>query len=200
MHTHEIEKIRRFIQRIVPIPNDEIVAFCGHAVPKHFSRHQEFVRQGEVCEQLLFIHQGLLRYAFLTENDEHTKDFAVDTSNPFCTAFTSLMTKLPSQISIEALEDTQASCWSSDYLQELWDGSLHWQTWARRMTQGMYIRKEQREITFLRDSALERYQHFLREFPEVVERVPQHYVASYLGITPEALSRLRRSLINSALI
>jgi hypothetical protein len=79
------------------------------------------------------------------------------------------------------------------YLQPLWDGSLPWQTWARRVAQGLYIRKEQREITFLRDSALERYQRFLREFPDVVERVPQHYVASYLGITPEALSRLKRS-------
>jgi CRP-like cAMP-binding protein len=194
MQTQKIEEITRFIQRIVPIPNDEVAVFCERATPKRFARHEEFIRQGEVCEQLLFIHQGLFRYAFLTESDEHTKDFAVDTSNPFCTAFTSLMTKLPSQISIEALEETQASCWSSDYLQELWDGSLLWQTWARRMAQGMYIRKEQREITFLRDSALERYQGFLRDFPEVVERVPQHYVASYLGITPEALSRLRRSL------
>jgi CRP-like cAMP-binding protein len=194
MQTQKIERITRFIQRIVPIPNDEIAAFCEHAISKRFAKHEEFIRQGEVCEQLLFIHQGLFRYAFLTQDNEHTKDFAVDTSNPFCTAFTSLMTKLPSQISIEALEETQASCWSSDYLQELWDGSLLWQTWARRMAQSMYIRKEQREITFLRDSALERYRVFLRDFPEVVERVPQHYVASYLGITPEALSRLRRSL------
>jgi CRP-like cAMP-binding protein len=194
MHAHEIQGITRFIQRIVPIPSDEIAAFCERATPKRFSRHEMFVRQGEVCEQLLFIHRGLLRYAFLTENDEHTKDFAVDTSNPFCTAFTSLMTNQPSQISIDALEETQASCWSIDYLQGLWDNSLPWQTWARRMAQGMYIRKEQREIIFLRDSALERYQRFLGEFPEVVERVPQHYVASYLGITPEALSRLRRSL------
>jgi CRP-like cAMP-binding protein len=194
MNAQQTEGITRFIQRIVPIPSEEIAAFCARATPKHFSKHEVFVRQGEVCGQLLFIHRGLLRYAFLTENDEHTKDFAVDTSNPFCTAFTSLMTNTASQISIEALEDTQASCWSIDYLQGLWDGSLPWQTWARRMAQGMYIRKEQREITFLRDSAVERYRRFLHEFPEVVERVPQHYVASYLGITPEALSRLRRNL------
>jgi CRP-like cAMP-binding protein len=194
MHAQQIEEITRFIQRLVPIPTDEIAAFCAHATTKRLAKHEEFVRQGEVCQQLLFIHRGLLRYAFLTETDEHTKDFAVDTSNPFCTAFTSLMTNSPSQISIDALEETDASCWSIDYLQGLWDGSLPWQTWARRMAQGMYIRKEQREITFLRDSALVRYQRFLRDFPEVVERVPQHYVASYLGITPEALSRLRRNL------
>jgi CRP/FNR family transcriptional regulator, anaerobic regulatory protein len=192
MQAREVAEITRFIQHVVPVPTDEVEAFCRHAKPKHLEKHEVFIREGEVCEHLLFIHKGLLRYTFLTDGQEHTKDFAVDTSNRFCTAFTSLVTGQHSQISIEALEDTQASCWSITYLQPLWDGSLVWQTWARRMAQGLYIRKEQREITFLRDSAFERYQRFLREFPEVVERVPQHYMASYLGVTPEALSRLKR--------
>jgi CRP/FNR family transcriptional regulator, anaerobic regulatory protein len=193
MDDRDIEAITRFIQRVAPVPTDEIETFCQRATPKRLAKHEVFVRAGEVCEQLLFIHRGLLRYAFLAEGEEHTKDFAVDTSNRFCTAFTSLVTGRPSEIDIDALEDTEVSCWPVSYLQPLWDGSLPWQTWARRMAQGLYIRKEQREITFLRDSALERYRRFLREFPEVVERVPQYYVASYLGITPEALSRLKRN-------
>jgi CRP-like cAMP-binding protein len=194
MHDHEIEAITQFIQRVAPVPSDEIAVFCRRATLKRLAKHERFVRTGEVCQQLLFIHRGLLRYAFLAEGKEHTKDFAVDTSNRFCTAFTSLVTGRPSEIEIDALEDTEVSGWPASYLLPLWDGSLPWQTWARRMSQSLYIRKEQREISFLRDSALERYRRFLHEFPEVVERVPQHYVASYLGITPEALSRLKRNL------
>jgi CRP-like cAMP-binding protein len=78
MHAQGIAEITQFIQRVVPVPTDEIEAFCQRAAPKHLARHEVFVREGEVCEHLLFIHSGLLRYAFLAEGEEHTKDFAVD--------------------------------------------------------------------------------------------------------------------------
>ena len=86
MHDREAEAITRFIQRVAPVPTDEIAVFCRRAAPKRLAKHESFVRTGEVCEQLLFIHRGMLRYAFLAEGAEHTKDFAVDTSNRFCTA------------------------------------------------------------------------------------------------------------------
>ncbi len=163
---------------------------------KTFHRKEPFIRPGQVCRHLLFIHQGVFRYYVLAKGKDHTKDFAVDTQNRFCTAFTSLITQMPSQLFIEALEESHVSVWHYQQVKQTFDKSLPFQTFARRMAEGMYMRKEQREIALLRDPAEQRYLDFVTTFPDVIRRVPQHYVASYLGITPESLSRIRKQLMS----
>jgi hypothetical protein len=69
---------------------------------------------------------------------------------------------------------------------------LAWATLGRAVAQLLYVRKEQRELSFLLQSAAERYQVLLAEFPADLDAVPQYQIASYLGITPEALSRLKK--------
>jgi CRP-like cAMP-binding protein len=194
-HYHQI---KAFLKSITSLPETEVQSFCDDAKPRTYSKNQDFIRAGEVCQELFFIHQGTFRYYMLAEGKEHTKDFSPE--GTFCTAFTSLVTRTPSAIYIGALEDAEVSVWSAGAFMNRAETSLAWQKLFRLLAQQLYIRKEQREISLLVDDAQGRYVRFQRTFPslagfeDVEERVPQHMIASYLGMTPETLSRVRREL------
>jgi CRP-like cAMP-binding protein len=192
------EQIQSFIQSLTPLLKADIASFCEDACERTYAKGEDFICAGEVCQELIFIHQGAFRYYLLTQDKEHTKDFSPE--GTFCTAFTSLVTRTPSDIFIGALEPSQVCVWKAEAFLERAETSLAWQRLFRLLAQGLYIRKEQREISLLVDDAKQRYIRFqqtfpsLAEFKDVEERVPQHMIASYLGMSPETLSRVRREL------
>jgi CRP-like cAMP-binding protein len=194
------QQIKTFLGNLLSLPETELRSFCADAQPRSYSKGQDFIRAGDTCHELLFIHRGAFRYYLLTDDKDHTKDFSPE--GTFCTAFTSLVTRKPSAIYIAALEDAEVSVWPGEAFTKRAETSLAWQKLFRLFAQGLYIRKEQREISLLADDARGRYLHFQKTFPslanfkDVEERVPQHMIASYLGLTPETLSRVRRELKN----
>ena len=106
--------------------------------------------------------------------------------------FSIVVTHSPSQIFISAVTEAALTVWSWETLEELFERELTWATLGRLIAQHLYVRKEQREVSFLLQSATERYHTLLAEFPADLDAVPQYQIASYLGITPEALSRLKK--------
>lgn len=183
-----------FLQKVYPIPLEEVKAFAAKARLKKFPKHELFVKEGETCRHLIFIHKGLFRYFLLHEGNDFTKDFALDDQNPFCTAFTSFIRERPSEISIEALEDSEVWIWERGDVLSFFEKELHWIQFSKKMVEKLYFRKESRELSFLKDSPQERYQKLIVEFPGLIQRVPQYHIASYLGIAPESLSRIRKRL------
>lgn len=172
----------------------DIEAFATKAKPRLIKKRDFFVKEGDVCDSLIFIEKGLFRYFILHEGNDTTKDFALDSANPFCTAFTSFMSQSPSQIWIEALEDSTVLEWKGKDVLTLFETHPKWLLFSKRMAEHLYFRKEKREISFLKSSPEERYAEFLKDFPLLNQRVPQYMIASYLGIKPESLSRIRRRL------
>lgn len=191
--TQHLTRLMTFVQRVVPMDKTEIEAFASKATLRTFKKKEIFVGEEEVCRHLLFIHEGLFRYYYvLPEGDDLTKDFAVDQQNPFCTAFTSFITREPSHIWIEALEDSLVWMWDEAYVSSLFQNEPSWILFSKKMTERLFLRKEKREYSFLMLSPEERYQQFLKDFPQLNQRVPQYHIASYLGLTPESLSRIRK--------
>ncbi|MBS0615674.1 MAG: Crp/Fnr family transcriptional regulator [Verrucomicrobia bacterium] len=188
----ELLRLQTFIQKIVPdMPQEHINSFAAKARPMDFPKEELFVKEGKICDSLLFIHKGLFRYFFLHEGQDITKDFAVDSINPFCTAYTSLTLQKPSEIWIEALEQCHVWQWKRSDVLPLLNEDIYWLRFSKKMAEQLFYRKEQKEMELLKYSAEERYRQFLSDFPSVSQRVPQYKIASYLGITPESLSRIR---------
>ncbi|MGZ6298633.1 MAG: Crp/Fnr family transcriptional regulator [Parachlamydiaceae bacterium] len=173
------------------MPEKDIQLFSSLAQKQVFQKETRFVKEGEICHHLLFIHQGLFRYYLEHEGNDITKDFAVDILNPFCTAYTSFMLQKPSEIWIEALETSEVWIWKRSDVLPLFQEHPLWSRLAKGMIDQLFFRKEKKEIELLKFSAEERYRHFLVDFPGVSQRVPQYHIATYLGITPESLSRIR---------
>lgn len=189
-------KFKAFIQKVTPeMPEDDIDLFFSKAHPKEFQRGELFVKEGQICKKLIFIYQGLFRYYLLHEGSDITKDFAVDLQNPMCTAYSSFMLQEPSEIWIEALEASQVYIWDSDDVLPLLQNDLSWLRFGKAMSDRLFFRKEKKELEMLKCSAEERYRNFLKDYPGLSQRVPQYHIASYLGIAPESLSRIRRKAV-----
>jgi len=102
-----------------------------------------------------------------------------------------LILNAPSKLSIQALEFSEVICFIYDDILQLADQSFMWQLLLRKIAEADYLDKEKRESDLLCFNAKDRYLNFINEHPDWEERIQQRYIASYLGITPETLSRMR---------
>ena len=135
---------------------------------------------------------GLLRSFYTLKEKETTTFFLREGS--VAVALRSLVETIPSIENIQAIEDSELIVIKRESLYELYRESWKWQQVGRRVVEDSYIDMEQRSISLQTLSAQERYEQFLIEFPEVIKVVPLHQIASFLGISPETLSRIRGSL------
>lgn len=155
---------------------------------KHLKRKEHFLRQGELARHIGLITQGYARLYYLQDGKEITKDFNFE--NFFCGSYASFSLQQPSRFNVVAMEDLTLILLNREIFR-LFDLYPGLQKFGRLMIERMFIRKELRESSFLLDSAEERYRELRAQFPGIELRVPQKYLASYLGITPETLSRIR---------
>jgi CRP-like cAMP-binding protein len=160
---------------------------------KKFTKNQFLVSAGEVNGDLFYIHQGLVRFVYTTEDGrEFNKSFSSE--NCFIGCLRSMLTLQPCRFSIQALEPTQALVISTDARISLWKNFPEWERLGRLLVERLALNKEEREAQFLLDPVEKRYQQFLADHPALSERVAQYHIASYLGITDVALSRIRKRL------
>lgn len=156
---------------------------------KHLKRKEHFLRQGEVCKHLGFIVKGYVRLYFLKEGEEITKDFNFE--NSFCGSYASFSLRQPSRFNVVAMENVKLYAIGREDLFRLFDKYSSLQKLGRLSMEHMFIRKEMREASFLLDTAEQRYQDLLYQHPQIQQRVPLKYLASYLGMSAETLSRIR---------
>lgn len=151
-----------------------------------------FLKHRRICRNIAFVEAGLLRLYYLNDGKEVTNCFCKE--NTITTSYTSLITQKESDFAIQALESTKLIVLPYDSLQKLYQQNLFWQQVGRIAAENEYINTECHN-RFLTDlSATERYLQVLEEDPELLQRVPLTYLASYLQIAPETLSRIRKKI------
>jgi CRP-like cAMP-binding protein len=177
------------IRQVVPLTDHEEY-FVNTLFESYTLRAGEFFLQvGEVCRYVGFVNQGLLRYYVLDDGEEHTYDFSPE--NTFTCNYESFLNGSPSTRFIQAVEDTKLLRISYDNLQRLYEELKHGQKFGRLVAEQLFVSHLQKLTSFYRETADQRYDNFLRLFPGLVDRVPQYVVASYVGIKPQSLSRIR---------
>jgi CRP-like cAMP-binding protein len=177
------------IGQVVPLTDHEERFVSGLFEPYTLRVGEFFLKVGEVCRHVGFVNQGLLRYYVLDDGEEHTYDFSPD--NTFTCNYESFLNGSPSTRFIQAVEDTRLLRISYDNLQRLYEELTHGQKFGRLVAEQLFVSHLQKLTSFYRDTADQRYDHFLRLFPGLADRLPQYVVASYVGIKPQSLSRLR---------
>lgn len=181
------------IARFAAPPDDQVAAFIAAGRPRRLRAGETFCALGQEAHELGFLHHGIARYyVILPDGEEATKDFSFAGDNPFIVSFGSAVLGRPAAVAIAAVTECRLTVWPYRLITALHDRHPEWQKFGRCAAEFLYARKERREIAFLLDSAETRYAAMLASFPPELRAVPQHQLASYLGIRPQSLSRLKK--------
>jgi CRP-like cAMP-binding protein len=152
---------------------------------------------GEVPSDVGFNLNGVFRLYYIDQNgNDLTKGFS--TAGKFVISYSALVQHRPSFFSIEALVDTDIVRCNYDQWMQLAAEDIRWYPFLYKLVETVYVMKEMRERSFLLNSATERYLAFQHEYPDLEDRIRLYHIASFIGITPEALSRIRRQLAQAA--
>lgn len=158
-----------------------------------FKKNELLLQQGQIENHLSVILSGAVRNFIETEDKEITTTFAFE--NNYVSAYESFLTQTPSHYGIQALTDVVI--WSATYesCQYFFEHAPIGNFIGRVSAEALYLVKAERERSFLIDSAEERYLKLLKRDPNLFQRVPLKHIASYIGITPQALSRIRKRIV-----
>lgn len=188
----EFSSIRKYVSRFVAFTDDDWKLLQA-ILTRRFLRKGEFVlRGGEVCNHVTFINKGFIRVYNIVNDNELTINFSFEGN--FFTDFASLVTRTPTTDYMVAMEDLEIFQIQYDDLQRLYDTSPVWQKFGRLIAEAVLVFVVARNKSLLFNTPEERYIMLMKERPKVMANVPLKYIASYLGITPEALSRIRKRM------
>jgi CRP-like cAMP-binding protein len=160
---------------------------------RNIEKGEVLLRPGEICRHSFFVENGLLRsYTVDDAGKEHIIQFGSE--NWIVSDRSSAFFNEPSDLFIDAIEDTEVVLISSDFINEASEISSSFRNYNQIALQN-HIRHQQKRINLLLSASAERrYMNFIKLYPDLTLRVPQWMIASYLGITPESLSRVRKEL------
>jgi CRP-like cAMP-binding protein len=179
----------------ISLTAEEQEIFKGYLTPKKLRKRQYLLQEGDVCKQVAFVEKGALRaYTIDDKGGEHIVQFAVEGWT--IADLYSFITGEPATYNIEALEDAELLLLSRTAQEEVIKRIPQYEHFIRLQLQGAYIALQRRITAMFTLSTEERYTNLIKTYPDIVQRVPQHMIASYLGLTPETLSRTRRQMSN----
>ena len=179
------------IARHVALTAAEEEIFTALLVPEHVARHSHLLRAGQPTRHLTFVVQGCVRTYFTdAQAREHVLAFA--TEGWWCGDSDSAFAQVPATLSLQALEDTEVLHLSLDRLELLCTQVPKFERFFRFLFQNGFWLEQRRQVGRLQFPAHVRYARFCRQYPRLSQRVALKHIASYLGITPEFLSALRK--------
>ncbi|WP_338790986.1 Crp/Fnr family transcriptional regulator [Bernardetia sp. MNP-M8] len=180
----------QFLCSIVNFSETELELFTSLFEKEKMSNKHFFAKKGEYSKQVAFVETGILRAFYSNEKgEEYNKTFF--TSNQFVGAYSSLVSQKQNSIDIQCLTDCVLWVASFESVIRLYDDYHKIERLSRLLAEQFFVNKEKREIELVTLEAKQRYQIFLEEHKGLENQIAQYHIASYLGITPTQLSRIR---------
>jgi CRP-like cAMP-binding protein len=188
--------LRNHIEAFVKMPDDDWDLMLPHLTIITLRKNQFFIKEGKRETRVGFVINGMLRQYYTKDGEEKTTYFFFE--NHLMTSYVSCITNNPSLVSIEALSNVTCLSFPYNILLQLFDKSMAWQKFGRLVAEYLGIGLEERMVSLLLQSPEERYIDLLNSNKKkIIERIPQHYIANYLGITPVSMSRIRSRILKS---
>lgn len=184
------------IEHKVALSDAEKSAIAAFFTFKKIRKKQFILEEGEICMHLSFVNKGLIKsYRLDEKGNEHISLFGWE--GWWISDFNSYINQQPATLYIDAVEDTELFLLSRAAYEQLTLDVPIMDRYFRLLYQNSLVTKDERLISSNSYSAEEKFQRLIQSNPEIVQRVPQHLVASYLGLAPETLSRIRKKLAST---
>jgi CRP-like cAMP-binding protein len=188
--------LRNHIEAFVKMADDDWALLLPHLTLHNLRKNQFFIEEGKKETKVGFVIDGMLRQYYTKDGEDKTTYFFFE--NHLMTSYVSCITGKPSLVSIEALSNVVYLSFPYKTLQQLFDESMAWQKFGRLIAEYLGIGLEERMVSLLLQSPEERYVDLLQSNKKkIIERIPQHYIANYLGITAVSMSRIRNRILKS---
>jgi len=185
--------LRDHIEKRVHLSDEEFQICIGYFIPKKLRKHQFLLHEREVCKNVGFVNSGCLReYTIDNQGTEHIIQFAIP--DWWVSDLHSFLSGTPSTYNIDALQDSVVLLLEKTARDYLLDACPKMERFFRLLMEANHVATQERVAAALSLSAEERYLKFMKTYPEMLEHIPQNQIASYLGITPQSLSRIRKEL------
>jgi len=187
-----------YLKNVIHVKPEHLPVLMGLIARKQLKKSEVLLGMGQICKNIFFVESGLLRlYSIDDSGKEHILQFAPE--NWFISERGSLYFGNPSEFFIDVLEDTTLVVFDHHFIEQASEISVEFRNYNEYLLQN-HIRQLQKRINSLIGASAEsRYLDFIKLYPDLTLRIPQWMIASYLGITPESLSRVRKGLANQNL-
>lgn len=188
------ELLHKKLSAVIDIGLEDFDKLKTSFIPKKLRKRQYLLQEGDICKYQAFVEKGLLRsYTVDEKGSEHILQFASE--GWWVADLSSYLSEEPSFLNIEAVEDAELLLISKAEWEAAMKKTPALEHYFRIILQNHLIATQKRLLQSLAETAEEKYNRFLRTYPECVQRMPQHMIASYLGVTRETLSRVRKQAL-----
>lgn len=189
-----MQQIKAHLDQIATISNEDWDFFTSKLQRRAIPKKTNFLKLDEIENYISFIESGVVRLYIPKENPEKEITFGFSFKDQFISAYDSFLTQTPSAYQLQALTDTSLLSISYNDLQAVYNKTQIGNLIGRLTAERLFLLKSKREQNLLNLTAEERYMKLFKERPELLKVIPLKYISSYIGVTPQALSRIRKRL------
>lgn len=188
--------LKRALEHIAPLAWEEWQRIVPHLRYREVPEDGYILQAGEDCDWIGFVASGTLR-AFYDLDADQQLNLLLVASGEFINDYESFITRMPAQFTIQALSTVTLVVLSRTVLDELYAESMFWNTFGRKVAEQLFLSSKARLEHFFVQNPEDRYHHLLAKHPDFFQKFPLKHIASYLGVTPQSLSRIRKRLSSS---
>lgn len=194
-YLHSMELLLENIRKYIPLSDSDEKTIGSLFHRKLIHKGDHLLKAGDVCRYVTFIESGLVRYYINQDGEEKTNYF--NKEGEFVCDYMSFLPQGPSRVNIQALEDMVIWVINHHDLQLLYKEVVHGERFGRVAIESVFVQVIGQIASMYTDTPEIRYTTFITNYPDLVQRTPQYYIASYVGVKPQSLSRIRRRIANT---
>ncbi len=189
-------KLKQYCEQTVPLLDTELDLIDNYFEEKTLKKKAFLLQDDKVCDFIAFISEGSIRHFHIKDGAEKTCDISFD--NSWVTDFQSFTYDTVAKMNLQAMEVTKVFVIKKRNLYNLYKECSKYETFGRLMTEQVAMRATEIAMSLSSDKPEERFQNLIKKQPDLFQRVPQKYIANFLGVSPESLSRIRNRIFHKS--
>jgi len=189
-------KLKQYCEQTVPLLDTELDLIDNYFEEKTLKKKAFLLQDDKVCDFIAFISEGSIRHFHIKDGAEKTCDISFD--NSWVTDFQSLTYDTVAKMNLQAMEVTKVFVIKKQNLYNLYKECSKYETFGRLMTEQVAMRATEIAMSLSSDKPEERFQNLIKKQPDLFQRVPQKYIANFLGVSPESLSGIRNRIFHKS--
>lgn len=187
-----LQNVKENLLNYVDFTEEEITKLMSNLETRVVKKNDLVLREGEICKHVSYINKGLVRLYFVKDGKEYNSGFFEE--GTWFSEYASFLHKKPSLFYIEAMENTELFLLNFENMQKLYGLAKAFERLGRLIAEDLFYKYVKRNMSLLLDTPEERYESFQKENPSLLNVIPLKHIASYVGVEPESLSRIRKRM------